>query len=516
MKISGTYNPGNSPGMAHFSGSMALDADGYLAIEIDGTGQGDGAGNYDRIILTSASGKFTAGGHLDVFLRGITSGNNNFSPRLGQGFRIVSAPGGVLESLASLEQPDEGLVAGTRLDTVYALNSLSLYATPASYANIAAAGVQTNGNRNQVGTLFEGLRPVAGVRESIAVRKALFDNLAPLTESSLPVAMDQIGGVAYAQLIGMNLENSRFLIDQTLLAMATRRRGEGGQPAAGSNRPALDEPQKEVWGQAIGRVSRWQGDGMGPSMEDKLGGVLGGITKRLTAQSFAGFSVAYADNSPAIEQDMGSGPMHQLQLMGYASHHDDDGFFFQGAVGAGVGQISTTRKLGLFNTSYLATIHTANLAFSGLAGWGVGPRDGIRYEGGLGVNYLGMRTSGFSDSAEPSAYALTVNGASTTSFTQTLGAALSVPLRLSSTDWRIWAQAGLTHEAADNNVRIGTTLLGSPLEIQNSAIGRNRLNLGLGLRGQIDKQTVLAIDVNRQSATHWDSLVTTLSLNMAF
>jgi outer membrane autotransporter protein len=127
-----------------------------------------------------------------------------------------------------------------------------------------------------------------------------------------------------------------------------------------------------------------------------------------------------------------------------------------------------------------------------------------------------MRSSGFSDSGEQSAYALTVNGASTTSFTQTLGAALSVPLRVSSTEWRAWVQAGLTHEAADSNARIGTTLLGSPLEIQTSPIGRNRLNLGLGLRGQIDKQTVLAIDVNRQSATHWDSLVIMLSLNMAF
>lgn len=170
----------------------------------------------------------------------------------------------------------------------------------------------------------------------------------------------------------------------------------------------------------------------------------------------------------------------------------------------------------MLNTSYASTIHTANLALSGLVGWAVGERDGIRYEGALGLNYLGMRTSGFGDSGEQADYALTVDAGSTTSFTQTLSAALSVPLRASSTDWRISAQASLTHESADNNIRIGSSLLGGSLAIQSSAIGRNRFNLGFGLRGQIDKQTVVAIDVNRQSATNWDSLVTTLSLKMAF
>ncbi len=516
LRIGGTYDPGNSPGTVQFSGSLAFDADGSLRMEIDGLGQGDGAGNYDRIVMRSASGKFTAGGHLDVVLRDISSGNNNFSPRLGQGFRIVSAPGGLLDSFASLGQPAQGLLAGTRFDTVYDLNGLSLYATPASYANIAAAGLEGNSNRNQVGTLFEGIRPAAGVRESNAVRKTLFDSLAPLTESTLPVTMDQMGGVAYAQLVGMNFENSKFLIDQTLLAMAMRRRGEGAQPDAMLNQQALDEPQKEVWAQAIGRVSTWRGADMTQTMDDKLGGVLGGVTKQLTAQNFAGFSVAYAGSNPAIEQDMGQGPMHQLQLMAYASHTGAGGFFMQGAAGAGLGQISTTRKLALFNTSYTSTIHTANLALSGLVGWSRGVRDGVRYEGTLGMNYLGMRTSAFDDSGEQSAYALAVNGSSSTSFTQTLGAAVSVPLRASSTDWRVSAQAGFTHEAADDSIRLRSNLLGGAFEIQNSAIGRNRFNLGFGLRGQIDKQTTVAMDLNRQTASNWDSLVTTLSLKMAF
>ena len=69
-----------------------------------------------------------------------------------------------------------------------------------------------------------------------------------------------------------------------------------------------------------------------------------------------------------------------------------------GLVGGGGGSINASRNLSMMATSYNAQIQTANLAGSVLTGWGNEMANRIRYETGIGINYLGMRQFAFNDS----------------------------------------------------------------------------------------------------------------------
>lgn len=517
LTVSGTLAPGNSPGTMTVSGNVVQNPGSTLQIQIDGTGTGTGAGNYDRLVLTGPGSTYTAGGTLSTQLRGISgSANNNFSPPLGQGFQIITAPGGILGNFATFVQPTSGLLPGTQFDTVFGSSSLSLYATPSSYSNIAAAGVATNSNRQQIGDILQPIRPTPGVREANTTRKLLFDSLAPQTTSSLSVAMDQLGGVGYGQIIGMNFENSKFLADQTAATVALHRRKEGKHLVAGDTAQSLGEPQEEFWGMAVGRLSDWRGDNAGYNTYDVLGGVMAGIQKRIRPQSLAGFSLAYAGSSPTISQNMGSGPMQNLQLMGYGSHNLDDGFFVQGTLGGGGGSINASRNLSMINTSYNAQIQTANLAGSALAGWGVGTADQIRYETGVGINYLGMRQFAFNDSGSQSAYALTTQAGNTQSLVPNLNATASIPFKAAQIDWRAHGLVNVGYETANNKITLQSNFLGSPITMESDSIGRTRLNLGLGISGDVGRETKIALDISNQSAQNWNATAANVSIRVGF
>lgn len=522
LTVSGTLAPGNSPGTMTVSGNVVQNAGSTLQIQIDGSGTGTGAGNYDRLVLTGAGSTYTADGTspgvtLETQLRGISgSANNDYSPPLGQGFQIITAPGGILGNFTSFVQPTSGLLSGTQLDTVFGATFLSLYATPSSYSNIAAAGVASNSNRQQIGDILQPIRPTPGIRETNPTYKTLFDSLAPQTASSLPVAMDQLAGVGYGQIIGMNFENSKFLADQMASTVALHRRGEGRHLVSGNAGQTLGEAPEEFWGMAVGRLSDWKGDNVGYNTYDVLGGVMAGVQKRVNPQSLAGFSLAYAGSNPSISQNMGSGPMQNLQIMGYGSHALDDGFYVQGLLGGGGGTISASRNLSMMNTSYTAQIQTANLAGSVLAGWGAETADKVRYETGLGINYLGMRHFGFNDSGNQSAYALTTQAGNTQSLVPNLNATASIPFKAGQIDWRAHGLVNVGYETAANKITLQSNFLGTPITVDSGSIGRTRLNLGLGISGDVGRETKVALDVSNQSAQNWNATAANVSVRVGF
>lgn len=517
LTVNGTLAPGNSPGTMTVSGNVVQNPSGSFQVQIDGTGTGTGAGNYDRLVLTGAGSTYTAGGTLATQLRGISApADNTYSPPLGQGFQIVTAPGGILGNFATFTQPTSGLLPGTQFDTVFGSTSLSLYATPSSYSNIAAAGVASNSNRQQIGDILQPIRPTPGIRETNATRKFLFDSLAPQTTSSLPVAMDQLAGVGYGQIIGMNFENSKFLADQTASTVALHRRKEGKYLVAGDTESTLGEAREEFWGMAIARLSDWRGDNVGYNTYDVLGGVMAGVQKRFTPQSMAGFSLAYAGSSPSISQSMGSGPMQNVQIMGYGSHELNDGFFVQGTLGGGGGTINASRNISMMGTSYTAQIQTANLAGSVMTGWGTEAANQIRYETGIGVNYLGMRHFGFNDSGNQSAYALTTQSGNTQSLVPNLNATASIPFKAGQIDWRAHGLVNVGYETAANKITLQSNFLGSPISVDSGSIGRTRLNLGLGLSGAVGRETRIALEVANQSAQNWNATAANVSLRVGF
>lgn len=517
LTVAGTVSPGNSPGTLAVTGSMLSLPGSNFVVDIDGVGSGIGAGNHDRVLLTGASSTYTAGGSLITLLRGISgAASNTYQPAVGQGFEFVSAPGGVLGEFNTFAQPSAGLLPGTRMDLVYGPNALTLYATPASYADIGAADIPNNANRQQLGSILEGIRPASGIRESNASTKRLFDSLAPQSQSSLPIGMDQLGGVGYAQLIGMHFENTKFLTEQTMAAVSSQRRGESPQLTGPAANARTDNSAEQLWTLALGRSSRWAGDSTAYRVSDTLGGLMGGVQKRLDAQTRAGFSLSYARSHPEVEDNIGNGSTQNLQLSTYASRSFDDGFFVQGAVGGGAGRIEAKRSVSILGSQYDANIDTTNLNASALAGWARGDRDTVRYETSLGLNYLVLRSAGFQDNARDALGQISVKAQTQESLSATLATSISVPFQAKGIDWRGSVFAGFTHAFTDTRSTLDANLLEQPYRIESGTIGRNRLNLDLALSGDLSQRARIGFDLSWQSAHHWHAKTASVWAHLAF
>ena len=530
LTVNGTLYPGNSPGTFTVAGSVVQSPGSSFAVDIDGSGTGNGIGNYSRLVITGAGNSYTANGPISPILRNMSGDASNlYSPPVGQGFVVVSAPGSIIGSYTSLTQPSSGLLPGTRFDTVYGSNAITLYSTPKAYANLSAAGLNSNSNRQQLGGILDQFRYPAGIRPSSATLKTLYDGLYPQNASTLPVAMDQLAGVGYAQLLQQDIENTKFLIDQTLLEVGTLRRGEGkhlltpvgGRAAATDSKDTIDlnaSSQEQVWSMAVGRISTVQNDGTGYQMNNTLGGLLGGMQKQFNPQTLAGVSLAYADSYPSISQNLGSGPIQNLQVMGYASQTSDPGYFVQGAIGGGVGQIFASRSVSFLNAGYKSTIRTGNLAASGLAGWASPMRDDApRVELGVGINYLTTRNLGFTDTGNLGAYTLNVGSTTNNSLSGVISGVISSPAaEVQGIHWRTTAFASAAYEFDSTYAILNTSFMNQSMQIQSGSIGRTRGNVGLGLTGEVTQYTSIAFNVFNQFAKNWNATAAGISLRIGF
>ncbi len=164
--VAGTLSPGNSPGTLTVTGDLTLLDSANTLIEIDGPGTGNGAGNYDRVLVNGAGSVLRADGTLTPVLRGITPpARNTFVPSLGQEFAFAVVPDGrVTGSFDRLVQPSAGLPPRTRFDVLYYPNALTLAPTPAEYANLAVLGIAQTPNERALGAAIDTVRPEAGVR----------------------------------------------------------------------------------------------------------------------------------------------------------------------------------------------------------------------------------------------------------------------------------------------------------------------------------------------------------------
>ena len=517
LTVAGGYSPGNSPGVVQTRGSITLLPGSELTIEIDGPGTLNGAGQYDRIVMLNTGSTFTAGGTLAPRLRGIGGqANNNFTPELGQGFSFVQSVTGVSGSFAALEQPPDGLPGGMRFDVVYAPRSLTLYATPRSYADIAASGVATSPNRHRLGLVLESIRPQAGVRELDADRKYLFDQLAMQTTASLPQGLDQLGGVGYVQLIGTSQENARFLVDETMLFASMQRRGEGVHIVHSQGPAQSGASSTQYWIKALGRRSTWRGDGTGSTTTDSLGGMIVGVQKALSASTTAGVSLAFAASNPDISNNLASGAMQNLQVMGYGTRGLEGGFFLQGAAGLGMGQIQASRTVFMLDRSYNSNIYVGNLVIGGMVGWRKQDASQVSYEMGAGLTYMAMRNAGFTDSASQAAYQISGQPTTNQSFTAALSAAVNLPFEAQGVSWLASASLTYSHELADDRAFVNTTLLGGAAQVQSASIGRDRITLGVGLSAMVNKRTRIGLTVTHQSAANWNATAALLSARMTF
>ena len=512
----GVLAPGGSPGTLAIAGDLTQTDGARLEIDIDGPGRETGPGNHDRLLVSE---QYTAGGRIAPVLRGIDgAANNDFTPVLGQGFEVVRAGGGIAGGYAGLDQPAAGLPAGTRFDTVYGANAIALYATPAAYGNLGAAGVEDSRNRRELGGALDAMRPEAGVRAQNPDVQRLYDGLAPQSAASLPTALDQLGGVGYAQLIQAGFENSKFLADQTHMVLAAQRRGDALAPMRSSAGPAqagVSENGRRAWATAIGRLSSQKADNGGYKTTDSVAGLIGGMQMPLASGTVIGYSLGYVHGSPDVKHDMGGGRSDNVQLTGYASRGFGSGYFVQGTLGAGLGRNKVARSVAVTQAGHDASMHTRNLSASGLVGWATGGADEPRFELTAGLRYMAYRYKGFSDGG-PQASRLDVDGDTLHSAVASLGAAATLPFTGGGVDWRASGWIDLGHEFGDRHVDMGARLLNASYRQHSGDIGRDRLAAGLSLSGQMSRRTVFSLGVSGEVAKNWKAASATMGVQVAF
>jgi uncharacterized protein with beta-barrel porin domain len=484
----GTLAPGNSPGTLTVAAPVVMAPGGTLALDVDGSGIGTGAGNFSRLLVTGAGNDFTAGGTLQPVLRDITgAANNDFTPALGQQFTVVSSQGGVRGSFAGLAQ-SAGLAAGTRFDALYAPSSITLVVTPAVYGNLGLAGLPQTSNQSAVGQALDAIRPAAGVRPGAATG-ALFTPLYSLPGEAIPQALEQLSPSLYGDIMLSARMGFYGFADQVTQRLGSRRATEGRAPIAASAAAcsvACSRTPNAVSG-PLGTTAWFSGVGQwtqvasaaAPGFQSSLAGAMAGLDAALAPGFVAGFAVGGGSaNTYSWNGAMALGAALQVALYGeYAA-----GPFFLGGQAAymRLGQ-DTTRPLGAWNSVVRGSQTTSGVGGQlatgvhlPLNGWQVDPT------ATLGVLALSAPAT---VEQNPNGLAQQIYGQALTS----LRSAVTLPLsrRVSLAGDRPLMLRGLlgwTHEFADITATTQAAFVqapAAPFTATTAPIGRDSLLFGL-------------------------------------
>ena len=486
----GTLAPGNSPGTLAFVAPVAMAPGSTLSLDIDGTGTGNGAGNFSRVLVSGAGNGFTAGGTLQPVLRGITgAATNGFTPSIGQQFMVVAADGGVQGSFSGLAQP-AGLAAGTRFDALYAPSSVSLVVTPASYGNLAAAGLSQTPNQVSVGQALDVLRPAAGVRMG-GLAQSLFAPLYSLPAASIPQALDQLSPSLYGDMMLSARQGFYGFADQVGQRLGARRAGSGsgqnvamacGDVCRGLPNAAPDTVAGPLgttaWLSAFGQWTQVAA-ATAPGFQASLAGVMAGLDVEL-APGFVG-GVALGGGSANTFAGNGATALGSALQATVYGEYAAGSFFVGGQASYLRVDQTTTRPLGAWNS----------VSRDGLVTTGVGGQlaAGVRlaWEGWTMEPTVGLAVAGFSSPGtvdqNPDSLTQQVDGQSLTSVRGTL--TLPVSRTLALADQRSLALRGLlgwAHEFADVSATTQAAFAaapGVPFSTTSAPISRNSVLVGL-------------------------------------
>jgi uncharacterized protein with beta-barrel porin domain len=142
---------------------------------VDGPSSAGGPGSFSRVLVNGAS--LTLGGALAPTFRGISGGDNTFTPALGDEFGIVGATGGVMGQFSSIAQAGDGLPGTLRLDAIYGSNAVALAVTPTFFSAQPSGTGSWSFNQASVGATLDLLRPAPGQTAANPTLQGLYNTL---------------------------------------------------------------------------------------------------------------------------------------------------------------------------------------------------------------------------------------------------------------------------------------------------------------------------------------------------
>lgn len=496
----GTVTPGNSPGTLFVKGPVSFGGTNRFVLEIDGTGTGNGAGNYSRLVAQTASGHVTLDGRIAPLLRGIAGdASNSFTPLPGTAFRVLVAEGGLSGSFTGLDQPANGLPANARFDALYGATGLSLIVTPGSYA--ALAGL--NGNASSVARALDSVRPAAGTRPD-AARQEVFDALYTAASGTLPGGLGSLSGQSYADA-RMAMKNAQRTVsaalDQRLTAGWFSRydqlTGLGAASYAGLGSASVEagrvQPARNgaLWGQALYGFGRTGGDANGTGSSFGLAGAMIGAEAALRTGTI-GAAVGYKRSNGDPKADAaGRVALDSYSLATYG-RADFGALTLRGSIGANYGRTDVRRTIQLGNTQRIAHGEADSYGFFGnaIAGYRLASVAGLDLSPEAGISLLHSWQDGLTET-QAGAFALTLRGQNQTSARSLAGARLSTPLA-GEAKLRLDLKAYWSHEFADNVAVMQASLLGASVVTRSPGAARDGAVIGASLSGFVTPRIEVA------------------------
>jgi len=503
-RIEGRLAPGGSPGTLTFLAPVTMATGSTLEIEVDGPGTGSGPGNYDRTVVLGSGNTFTTAGTVEVRLRGITPpASNNFTPTIGQRFAgIIMAQGGVLGGLDGLQQPGAGLPPGTRMDLLYAPQSIDLVVTPASYGNLGAAGITATGNENAVGSALDSFRPAARIRPT-GVAADFFPALATLPGNQIPGALASLSGEIYASVQSPMIENSTFVRN----AVLDRMRGAFGGVAASrlaqqpyglsavAGSPGTTDLTRRGatgWAQAFGSWGQYSSNGNVTGLRSDTRGLFVGVDTPVGDAWQLGLAGGYSRTSVDLDSWSSSADIDSYSLGVYGGGQWDVIGLRLGAT-YGWHNVSSTRTAAFsgFSNNLSASYQARSVQLFGEAGYQIDVRP-ARLELFAGLAYVNLSTPDFAESGGVAARRIKGNDSSTTF--STLGMRGDTQFRMGQMQATLRGTLGWRHAFGDvTPTSTNAFISGSPFPVSGVPIARNAAIVSAGLDMQISQQATLGI-----------------------
>lgn len=490
----GTVMPGNSPGTLFIKGPVGFGGTNRFVLDIDGTGTGNGAGNYSRLVAQTAAGHVAVDGRIAPVLRGIAGDASNvFTPSLGTAFRVLVAEGGLSGSFSGLDQPASGLPANARFDTLYGTIGLSLVVTPGSYA--ALAGL--SGNAWSVAKALDTVRPAAGTRPDSA-RQEVFDALYTASSGALPNALGSLSGQSYADASTAMMNTQRMVgtaLDQRLTGGWATRYSQAGAASYASLGGAAAEPSRvrpvqdgAVWGQALYGFGRTGSDASGSGSSFGHAGALIGAETTAFKTGVIGAALGYTRSNGDPKTDAAGRITLDSYSIATYGRADFGDVTLRGSMGANYGKTDIRRTIQLGNAQRIAHGEGNGYGIFGdvVAGYRLASVAGLDLspEAGVSLNYF--RQDGLTET-QAGAFALTLRDQGQTSARSLVGARLSTPLA-SDARLRVDIKAYWSHELADNVATLQASLLGASFLTRSPEAARDGAVIGASVSGFITPQ----------------------------
>ncbi|RJG05393.1 autotransporter domain-containing protein [Noviherbaspirillum cavernae] len=513
--VRGTLSPGNSPGMLTANSTVTMAPGSTFKEDIAGTQQASastpiGVTGYYSYLHVTGNNQFVIqpGVTLAPALKNIFSvgeagyGSTPFVPSIGQGYRIITADGGISGRFDTLAQPD-GLAADTRMAVFYNVggsNSIDLKVLPLSYSawlkganansRSAAAALDqiTDLEQSGTGSTAQSQLLYVAASQNAGTLSNFVKGLSGEVHGALAAATPQAGW-AVQNIVGKHLADSQ---------------------GAGANR----NTDRALWIDLNGNHGNWSGDDTASGFSANRTQFTLGADVLETAGARLGFGFSHANSN--VSADMGSGSVKQNMGFVYGQY-GWNGFIVDGLASYGRDNAESNRADPTASAPVLATNADGNSSLIGIGLRAPWQFNGATYEPFARLTFQRVKRDAANEGSA-SAAALGLNGFSSTGTRLVAGlAGASGKTDPLATRYTYKFSVGVGVDGGDlSRVSQQATLAGVATTISAPNVGRVFLQGGVTGTMQLNRQSYVYLGLTGEARSGYTDIGGNVGVRVSF